>query len=366
VLSQVLMACTYPLEIVQADRWLDQNKSLKGDALAVALEKQTWDASVKSLVNFPQVLKMLDEKIERTIKLGDAFLADQKRVMDTVQKLRGKAQEAGNLKSSSEQTVTVDNSGGTQVIVIQPTNPEVIYVPTYNPTVVYGTWWYPSYPPYYYYPPGYVARPGLWFGAGVAVGVAWGYAWGNCNWHGGDVNIDIDRNTNINRNIDRDRVRNDMATRDRAQANGKGNWQHDPSHRQGVAYRDQGVAQRYGGQTAAQGAQARQAYRGRTDTGIQNTQRPAAGAGQTARPSNLPSQTGQNRANTYNQTSNNYSRDTTGMRSNTFDGANSSGAAARNYSQQGQTSRSSAARSSGAARPSGGGASRAGGGGRRR
>src|SRR5512136_1936968 len=153
LLSQVLMASTYPLEVVQAERWAKQNKSLKGDALTNALEKQDWDPSVKSLVNFPDVLTMMSEKLDWTQKLGDAFLEQQKEVLGTIQKLRQKAEEEGNLKATSEQEVVVDEQ--TKTIVIEPANPEVFYVPTYDPTVVYGAWWYPAYPPYYYYPPGY-------------------------------------------------------------------------------------------------------------------------------------------------------------------------------------------------------------------
>src|SRR2546427_7978502 len=185
LISQILMASTYPLEVVQADRWAKQNAKLKGDALTAALEKQDWDASVKSLVNFPQVLTMMSEKLDWTQKLGDAFLADQKVVLDTIQKLRAKAQESGNLKTTQEQTVIVEE----KIIKIEPANPQVIYVPSYNPTVVYGAWPYPAYPPYAYYPPGYLAGSAFSFAAGVGLGMAWGYAWGNTNWGGGDVNI---------------------------------------------------------------------------------------------------------------------------------------------------------------------------------
>jgi len=143
LLAQILMASTYPLEVVQADRWAKQNKDLKGDALTAALEKQPWDPSVKSLVNFPQVLAMMSEKLDWTQKLGDAFLAQQKDVMDTVQGLRKKAVDAGNLKTTKEQQVIVEK----ETIIIEPASTQVVYVPTYNPTVVYGAWPYPAYPP---------------------------------------------------------------------------------------------------------------------------------------------------------------------------------------------------------------------------
>ena len=195
--AQVLMASTYPLEIVQAERWVKANPLLKDKALQDALQQQPWDPSVKALTVVPQVLTMMSEKLDWTQKLGDAFLAQQKDVLATAQALRAKAQAQGALKDSKEQKVTTDTSGGSQVIVIQPTNPEVIYVPTYNPAVVYGAWPYPAYPPYYYYPPGYVAGGALLgFTAGVIVG---GAIWGNTNWRGGDVNINVNRYNDFNR-----------------------------------------------------------------------------------------------------------------------------------------------------------------------
>jgi Protein of unknown function (DUF3300) len=209
LIAQILMASTYPLEVVEADRWVRQNKSLKGDPLAVALENQDWDPSVKSLVNFPQVLDMMDQKLDFTQRLGDAFLAQQKDVLDAIQRLRSKAQAQGNLKTTKEQTVIVEQPAAqTTVIKIEPANPQVVYVPTYNPTVVYGAWPYPTYPPYSYYPPGYAAATAAFsFTAGVALGAAWGYAWGGCNWRGGDVDININRNTNFNTFAKRERSR---------------------------------------------------------------------------------------------------------------------------------------------------------------
>lgn len=267
LLAQILMASTYPLEVVQAGRWIKANQTLKGDALTAALEKENWDPSVKSLVNFPQVLDLMNEKLDWTQKLGDAFLAQQKDVMDTVQRLREKAEAQGNLKSSEQQKVIVEKE--TQTIIIEPANPQVVYVPTYNPTVVYGTWWYPSYPPYYYYPPGYAAGAALFsFGVGVAVGAAWGYAWGGCNWRGGDVDIDINRNTNINNNIDRSKYQNKVTTGQ----GGRGEWKHDPEHRKGVSYRDQGTAQKFD-RGASKDVQSREAFRGRAETGRQDLAR---------------------------------------------------------------------------------------------
>ena len=191
LVSQILMASTYPLEVVEAARWVKANKTLKGDALTAALEQQTWDPSIKSLVNFPQVLAMMNQKLDLTQRLGDAFLAQHKDVLDAIQQLRAKAQAQGNLKTTKEQTVLVEQPAAqttvveqpaaqTTVIKIEPANPQVVYVPTYNPTVVYGAWLYPAYPPYAYYPPGYVATTAAFsFAAGVALSAAWGYAWGD-------------------------------------------------------------------------------------------------------------------------------------------------------------------------------------------
>jgi len=270
LLAQILMASTYPLEVVEAARWAKANQNLKGDALTKALEQQDWDPSVKSLVNFPQVLDMMNEKLDWTQKLGDAFLAQQKEVMDTVQKLRVKAYGAGNLKTTEQQKVVVEEE--TKTIIIEPAKPEVVYVPTYNPTVVYGPWWYPAYPPYYYYPPGYVAGAALFsFGMGVAVGAAWGYAWGNCNWRGGDVDVNINRNTNINNNIDRSKYQNKISNRE----GGKGEWKHNPEHRKGVSYRDQGTAQKFD-RGASKDAKSRDAFRGRAEAGRQDIARGGA------------------------------------------------------------------------------------------
>jgi uncharacterized membrane protein YgcG len=265
LLVQILMASTYPLEVVQADRWTKQNKDLKGDALTAALEKQGWDPSVKSLVNFPSVLSMMSEKIDWTQSLGDAFLEQEKDVMNTVQNLRKKAYEAGNLKTTKEQVVIVEKE--TQTIVIEPADPKVVYVPAYNPTVVYGVWVYPAYPPYpvYVYPPAYTATA-------FAVGVAWGYAWGHSDWHGGDVNINNSQNIDINKNIDRGKYAKQQPAGDR------GKWQHDPSHRKGVSYRDQATQQKYNRGGSSQSAQSRDSYRGRADQGRQGTS-PGSGAG---------------------------------------------------------------------------------------
>jgi Protein of unknown function (DUF3300) len=269
LVSQIFMASTYPLEVVEADRWAKQNKNLKGDALAQALEKQDWDPSVRSLVNFPDVLSKMSEKLDWTQKLGDAFLSQQKEVMDAVQRLRAKAEAAGNLKTTEQQKVIVEE----KIIKIEPANPQVIYVPTYNPTVVYGAWPYPAYPPYPWYPPGYVFGSLFAFGAGVALGAAWGYAWGGANWRGGNVDVNINRNTNFNNTINRNNFSQ------RVGQGGQGQWQHDPSHRKGVGYRDNNTAQKFNRGSNAQAVQAREDFRGRADSGRQELAR-QGGAGE--------------------------------------------------------------------------------------
>ena len=158
LLAQILMASTYPLEVAQADRFAKANKNLKEDKLKVALAKRDWDASVKELVSTPNVLSMMSDKLDWTEKLGDAVLAQQADVMDAIQRLRAKAQANGKLETTEQQTVTVSQEAGQQIIEIEPTSPDVVYVPYYNPEVVYGEWPYPEYPPYYYPPPGGLYR----------------------------------------------------------------------------------------------------------------------------------------------------------------------------------------------------------------
>ena len=197
LLSEVLMASAYPLDIVQAERWLRGHKNLKGDALKAAIAKEDWDDSVKSLIATPDVLAMMSEKLDWTEKLGDAVVDQQPDVMDAIQRLRAKAQANDKLKSTKQQTVTVNEVQGKQVIAIAPTDPDTVYVPYYDPAVVYGAWPYPDYPPYYWPPPPYIGygllAAGLAFGAGYALGNWWsgGYWGGNINWSGGGNNINI-------------------------------------------------------------------------------------------------------------------------------------------------------------------------------
>ena len=287
LVAQILMASTYPLEVVQAARFVKDNPSLTGDPLAQALQGQSWDDSVKSLTTFPQVLSMMDGKLDWTQKLGDAFLAQQKELMDAIQRLRAKAQAEGNLKSTAEQTVTVEPAAATAptVITIVPANPQVVYVPTYNPTVVYGAWPYPAYPPYAYYPPGYVAGVGLFsFAAGVAVGSA---LWGNCNWGRGDVNVNVNQYNSYSKNVNTANVAN---RRTEIQGGNRENWQHNPEHRQGAEYRDSATQQRYNRGGSAEATQGRESFRGRADQGGQDIARGGGASG--SQPSAQPRQQG--------------------------------------------------------------------------
>ncbi len=253
LLAQVLMASTYPLQVVEAARWVKANPGLKDKALEDALQKQEWDPAVKALTVLPQVLTMMNEKLDWTQKLGDAFLAQQADVMKTTQNLRAKAQTAGNLKSTPEQTVKTEKEGDKTVYIIESPKPETVYVPTYNPATVYGTWWYSYPPPYYYYPPGYVyGGAGLAFATGVVVGAA---IWGNCNWGGNEININ---RTNYN-NFNKTNIQNS-------------NFQHNAANRKGVPYKDGATAQKYnkGGDKAA--AQSREQFRGHAEQGRQQMQ----------------------------------------------------------------------------------------------
>lgn len=200
LLAQVLVAATYPVQVTEADRWVKQNGVLKGDALNNALDRMDWDLSVKALVPFPQVLAMMDDKIAWTERLGDAFIVQQSDVMDTIQKLRLRAQAQGNIRTTREQTVVVED----EYIAIEPANPELVYVPRYDPAVIYGSWWYPDYPPYAWYPyfpaDAVITYGLLGFASGILVASAWSWGWGHWDWRHRDIDINITRNININRN----------------------------------------------------------------------------------------------------------------------------------------------------------------------
>jgi Protein of unknown function (DUF3300) len=235
LLANVLMASTYPLEVVRAERWVNQNKNLKNDALKTAAEKQAWDASVKALVAAPSVLQVMSERLDWTQKLGEAFLAQEQDVMDAVQRMRAMAYDRNKLVTTKEQVVTRKEEQNRQVISIEPAVPDTLYVPYYEPQVVYGDWPYADYPayPYYWGYPGYIAAgviaTGLAFGGAYALGRwasggYWGRGgyWGGSriNWAGGGINVN--RGARVE------------------------HWRHNPAHRQGARYNNANLQQRFG------------------------------------------------------------------------------------------------------------------------
>jgi hypothetical protein len=250
MLSQTLVASTYPLEIIQLQQWLGKNKNLKDKALADAVAKQPWDPSIQAMAALPDVVKQMAENIQWTTDLGNAFLAQQNDVMSAVQRMRKKAKDAGNLKSTEQQKVETKVIESNPVIVIQQASPEVVYVPSYNPTVVYGAPAYP-YPPIAYPPPGYYAAGmAISFGVGLAMGAAWGGGWGyNNNWGGGNNNININTNNNFVKNSNRQNVSN---------RSGGNTWQHNPQHRGGAPYSNRATANKYGGSARGDSVASRQ------------------------------------------------------------------------------------------------------------
>jgi len=268
LLSQTLVASTYPLEIIQLQQWLEKNKNLKDKALASAVQKQNWDPSIQAMAVFPDVVKRLADDIQWTTDLGNAFLAQESDVMNAVQRMRAKAQSKGTLKTSAQQKVETQTvEGGKQVIVVQQANPEVVYVPSYDPVVVYGPPVYP-YPPIYYPPPGYYAAgAAVAFGTGVALGAAWGGSWGwNCGWGHGDVNVNVNNNYINNYN--------------KGNYNKQGGqWQHNPQHRGNAPY-NRASASQVQNQLGSRGSGAGNRPGGSAGEG----NRPGGGAGAGNRP----------------------------------------------------------------------------------
>ena len=333
LLSQTLVASTYPLEIVQLQQWLAKNKNLKDKALADAAMKQPWDPSIQAMVALPDVVKRLADDIQWTTELGNAFLAQQSDVMDAVQRMRKKAQGTGALVSNEQQKVETKVVETKTVVVVEQANPQVVYVPSYSPVVVYGPPVYP-YPPIYYpyYPPGaVVATSMISFGVGVAMGAAWGGGWGyHPGWGGNDIDIDIDnnyvRNSNRNTNISGNRPGN------------TGKWQHDAQHRGGAPYSDRATADRFGGTARGDSLSSRQ-----STARSQSATRP-----QTTSGANRPAATSGNRstsagAGTNRSSSTVGSRDVPRSSGSTnrsaFGGSSGSASSARSSSSRGSASR---------------------------
>ena len=236
LLSQILMASTYPLEVVEAARWSRSHANLIGEDAVRAAENENWDPSVKSLLAFPQVLTRMDEDLQWLQALGDAFLGQEPQVMDAVQSLRRRAQVAGNLRSDERQRI-VDTG---PLLVVQPADPQIIYVPYYDTRVVYGRWWWPNHTPVHWRPfPGYRVWPGsassFYWGPSIRISV--GYFFGGFDWSRRHVRV-------VQSNYYYSAASNQRTTginRDRP----PGSWQHDPIHRRGVAYRGAEVPQRF-------------------------------------------------------------------------------------------------------------------------
>ncbi|HLH42323.1 MAG TPA: DUF3300 domain-containing protein [Bryobacteraceae bacterium] len=246
ILSQVLVASTYPLEIVEAERWVAQNPGLKGQQLTAAAAKQPWDASVQALVAMPDLLKKLSQDVGWTSDLGNAFLAQQQDVMSAIQRMRQKAYASGALKSTAQQTVAATTEAGQNIITVQPADPNYVYLPVYDPYAVWGPPVYP-YPPIYYGGGAAIAAGVVGFAAGIAIGSLWYGGWGGwggwgwrAGWRGG--NVIINNNFISRNNFNRGPV-------------GAGNqWVHNPAHRGGVPYKNPAVANRFNAQKPGMGA----------------------------------------------------------------------------------------------------------------
>jgi hypothetical protein len=267
LLSQVLVASTYPLEVVEAQQWLQKNGSLRGQQLTDAARQQNWDASIQAMVAFPDVLTTLNQDVQWTTALGNAFLAQQSDVMTAVQRMRARAQANGRLSTTPQQTVTTETQSGQTAIDIAPADPQVMYVPEYDPAYVWGppAWGY--YPPLSYGGYGFGFYPGIdmgfcfggWGGWGYG---GWGWGWGP-NWFGGSMFLNGG-------------FFNRYGFRGGAFAGGigggRGLWQHDASHRLGVGYPNSQLASRYGAASmASRSAMAR--------SGSLNSTRSAGAAG---------------------------------------------------------------------------------------
>jgi uncharacterized protein DUF3300 len=233
LLSQILMASTYPLEVADAARWSNDNPDVNGQALEDAMADQSWDPSVKALTALPQTLRMMNDKADWMQQLGDAFLAQQPDVLDAIQKLRARAEAAGHLETTPQQKIAKvadpppagSSAPPATVYTIEPATSDEYYVPIYDPGVVYGTWPYPDDAPFYWHPPGYSTGNALAFAAGVAVGAA---IWGRVDWWQDRVNINVNRYNRFNRTSIKSNA-----------------WRHDPAHRHGVAYSNRQLTERF-------------------------------------------------------------------------------------------------------------------------
>lgn len=249
LLSQVLIAATYPLEIVEAERWSRDNPGLEGQAAVDAVAGRDWDPSIKSLVAFPDLLARMSEELDWTRRLGDAFLLQEEEVIAAVQDLRARAEAAGALDRLDHARARRDGD----VIVIDPVDPQIVYVPYYSPRIVYGGWGWSAYPPYYWYPPsGYYTSSGFYWGNGIVLSS--GFFFSSFDWRY--------RNIVILRHH-----RHHFHYADSSK------WRHNPKHRRGVVYRSPALTRHF---TAAQAQRPQEAPRSSSyGSGNRDERRPA-------------------------------------------------------------------------------------------
>jgi hypothetical protein len=257
LVSQILVASTYPLELVQAMQWTQRNPGLSGAAVTQAAQQQNWDPSIQALVVFPDLVKRLNQDITWTTNLGNAFLSQQGDVMDAVQRMRLKAQQAGKLATTRQQRVSTVDDSGRQVIDIDPVDSQTMYLPNYDPGLIWGPPLYYPYASWYY--PQFAGGGYFGFGIGISMwpffGGGWG-GWGGWGWGAGWGNHSVYVNNSFIH-------RNNFNVGRGGSLSGRSSWSHDSSHRQGVPYSNAAAASRYGG-SARTNLQSRGASPGQT------------------------------------------------------------------------------------------------------
>jgi hypothetical protein len=279
LVAHIMMAATYPLEVIQAARLVKAHPNLRDEALDEELKKHDWDNNVKALTRFPQVLEMMDSQLEWMQRLGDAVLAQQKEAIDAIQRLRASAHKAGNLKSTQEQKVIVESAPtptDQTIIKIEPQNPEIVYVPAYDPAVIYGPWPYAAYPPYYYYSPYYpIGYATIWFGFGTLVG---GAIWGGCNWRTGTFGLHVAHHNAFDRSVNRlDKIKPLGVDRAGGAHGNRMAWQHNPEHRRLIQSRDQATQPTFNRSGVGTTIASRDLIRGRAEQARPDVVRDGAG-----------------------------------------------------------------------------------------
>jgi len=327
VVSQVLVAATYPLEVVQAFQWMQRSPGLTGPALTQAAQQQNWDPSIQALVVFPDILKRLNDDVTWTTNLGNAFLAQQQDVMTAVQRMRQRAQQGGKLAPTPQENVVTENQGGQPYIEIMPVDPDMIYIPCYDPVWIWGaSRWYPY--PHWGWPPRSVMVGGLGFGfyGGINIGLFFGggwNGWGGWGWSPGWGNHSVIVNNAFIH-------RYNFNTAGIHDVHGTSVWTHDAAHRGGVPYASRALQDKYRGNV-------RQNVAPRSE-GQQN--RGSAQSGDRMGNRQVPQNTkpAQNRS--------------------AFSGSQNSGAAAREHADHGYSSMGAARSAPARSAPAGGGGRR--------